>query len=498
MTIRASLFSTIIFCLAVSAAGQTVTETSYSKARAVLDKSVAAFGGLQDLRAIENVTFRSEGETIHRNQSRRTFMSERTPYEAEFIIDRNNTRYRQVQTGQYPGGFHWKNGFAIHRTEGASWDYIRKTVNPISNLPAASFRQRLRMMPHFIVLNAIERASRLRYLGKARFNDRPHEVIGYANEDGLEISLYIDEKSGLLSKIETLGTDVFSGDVVNETIFTGYRLEGTRQVPTGRLDKRGGEPTGEVKIRDLTFNAKLTDDNFKLPAEMKPPAPAPAAAPPVTEQAKNVYTVNAGGYNVLFVAFKDFVFVMEAPGGDGVSRQAIEQIRKTVPDKPIRYIAVTHHHDDHAGGIRTYIAEGATLIALPGEKTFFEKVAKSIFTFEPDSLALNPKPLKIEVVENGRRVLTDGTTTVELLDIGPGPHTDQMLVAYLPSEKMLFQGDLLNRPSNGDTPLANDTTVHFLKWIEAKDLEIDKVLAVHGPPSSLEELRGAVAAKGNE
>jgi len=186
---------------------------------------------------------------------------------------------------------------------------------------------------------------------------------------------------------------------------------------------------------------------------------------------------------------------MEAPNGDNTSRQAIEQIKKIFPDKPIRYIAVTHHHDDHAGGLRAYIAEGATVLTLPGEKTFFERIAKSKFTIDPDTLTRSPKELKLEIIENGKRVLTDGTTTVEILDIGAGPHTEEMLVAYLPNEKMIFQGDLLNRPSNGDYPIANDTTVHFAKWIESKKLPVEKIIAVHGTVSTVDELRQAVKNK---
>ena len=167
--------------------------------------------------------------------------------------------------------------------------------------------------------------------------------------------------------------------------------------------------TEELRYEQVSFNTTLSDDKFKVPNGMKAVTFPPVQ--PLNKLSENVYSVNAGGYNVLFVAFKDYVFVMEAPGGDNVSRQAIEQIKKTFPDKPIRYVAVTHHHDDHAGGLRTYIAEGATLIAAPGEKSFFEKIAKSKFTIDPDTLTRNPQPLKIETIENGKRVLTDGTTT---------------------------------------------------------------------------------------
>jgi glyoxylase-like metal-dependent hydrolase (beta-lactamase superfamily II) len=186
---------------------------------------------------------------------------------------------------------------------------------------------------------------------------------------------------------------------------------------------------------------------------------------------------------------------MEAPGNDDVSRDAIAKIKETIPGKPIKYVAVTHHHDDHAGGIRMYIAEGATLVVAPGERKFFEQVAKNKFTITPDALTRNPQALKIEILEKGKRVFTDGTITVEIYDIGTGPHTEEMLVAYLPNEKILFQGDLLNRPLNGDVPIANDTTVHFAKWLENKKLKVEKIVAVHGTISTMEELHAAVAEK---
>ena len=487
-------FFILVSVLVIAGAGQSVTHDSYTKARAILDRSVAAYGGLKDLRSIENVTFRLEGDTVHRNQSKRTFMAERTPFKASYIIDPRNTRYRQQQDGHYPGGFHWVNGFAINRAEGVSWDNLRGTLNPIPNVPPANFRARLRAMPHFIVLNAVDRSSRLRYLGKATFDGRAHSVLSYANEDGLEISLYIDDKTNLLSKYETLGTDSFSGDVINETVFTGYRQDGGRMVPVARQERRGGELLIDVKYLDVAFNAPLNDDNFKLPEGLRTATPAPAVQAS-TKYTDNIYTVNASGYNVLVVGFKDHVFVMEAPNGDNTSRQAIAEIKKLFPGKPIKYVAVTHHHDDHAGGIRTYIAESATLIGLPGEKTFFEKVSKSVFTIDPDSLTQNPQPLKWESIDKRKRVLTDGTTTVELIDIGPGGHTDEMLVAYLPNEKMIFQGDLINRPANNDPATINDTTVHFAKWIDQSKLAVDRVIGVHGPPSTLAELRQGVAEK---
>lgn len=491
------LFSLFVLFLAFSGASvcaQNLTQQSYNQAREVLDKAVAAYGGLDNLRSIQNFSLRAVGDTVQRNQSRKTFFVERTPYQIDVTVDVKNNRFAQVVQGGYPGGFKYHSGLAVDKADGVSFDFIRNTSVVRPNIPPAAHRFRLRWIPQYWVLNAFERSSRLRYLGKADFDKRQHNVISFSNEDGAEISLYFDEKTNLLSKFETVGTDVFAGDVVFETIYPGYRTEKGQQTPTGRIIRVGGEMTEELRFEQLVFNAALTDDKFKAPSGMKNvPLFAPNQQQPFAKLAENVYTVNAGGYNVLFVAFKDYIFVMEAPGGDNVSRQAIEQIKKTIPGKPLRYVAVTHHHDDHAGGIRTYIAEGATLIAAPGEKGFFEKIARSKFTIDPDTLTRNPQPLKIETIQGGKHVLTDGTTTVEILDIGSGPHTDEMLVAYLPNEKILFQGDLLNNPPNGDSAIANDTTAHFAKWIEAKKLAVEKIVPVHGTVQTMGELRQAVA-----
>ena len=57
------------------------------------------------------------------------------------------------------------------------------------------------------------------------------------------------------------------------------------------------------------------------------------------------------------------------------SVQALAKIKETVPNKPIRYLVLTHHHSDQAGGFREYVAEGATIVTTAGNKSFLEKAA---------------------------------------------------------------------------------------------------------------------------
>ncbi len=470
---------------------QSFTLDSFNKAKSALDRSVAAYGGREALNAIQNVSIRIAGESVHRFQSRRPGDFDRTAYNGELIIDLKNSRAMQTQKGHFPGGFNWHNGFVVDAGTRTSFDLIRKTSNPPAQISPATFRANTRWLPQLVLLNALERAETLRYLGKAEYDKRAHEIIDYVGAEGSRLALYIDQETGQLSKFETLITDRFAGDSVLETRFTGQRKVGSYIVPARRTTAVNGEVTNDFGFAEVTFNTELRPETFKVPEGMRAVTfPAPT---PVTKHAENIYTTSAGGYNVLYVDFKDHVFVMEAPGNDRLSLQAIEQVKKTIPNKPIKYVAVTHHHDDHAGGIRTYMAEGATLIITPGEEEFLRKVSKVRLTADPDTLTRNPREPKFEPIQNGKRVLTDGTTTVEIYDIGSGPHAEGMLVAYFPDHKLIYQGDLLNRPANGDYPIANDTSVHFLNWIEAQKLAVETTIPVHGTPTTIAEFRKAVA-----
>ena len=86
-----------LLIVASSAVAQSLTTESYVKAKAVLDRSVAAYGGTEELNAIGNVSLKIAGESVHRNQSRRPGDLDRTPYSAELLIDLKNSRMRQTQ-----------------------------------------------------------------------------------------------------------------------------------------------------------------------------------------------------------------------------------------------------------------------------------------------------------------------------------------------------------------------------------------------------------------
>ena len=476
----------------------TASEQSYREARRVLDAGLAAYGGLDALRAIENFTIRHEGHTVHRHQSRRTDAPyERTPLSGTLIVDARRGRLYHDNKGSYPGGFNWHWGLMTNGKDSARVTFLERRINSTQAIPPQVLRGRLRWLPHNLLISAHERSVQLRSLGRANFDKRPHDVLTYATEEGMQLTVYLDARTHLVSKFELLTGDPYFGDSVQEIIFPGHRAVGQYQVPTARVTRLMGEVVEEIPFVEVAFNKTYGDEQFKAPEGFAAPpaaATAPGENPPFNKLAENVYAIRGGGYNVLAVGFKDHVMVVETPGGDSTSREVIARVKELMPGKPIKYAAVTHHHDDHAGGVRTYIAEGATIITTPGLRSFFERVAAARnFTLNPDTLARSPRPLSLETLRNGKRVFTDGTQTVELYDIGSGPHMDEMIVAYLPKEKIIFQGDLLNRPEDGRVAPGNATTAHFADWLRKSGLAVERIAGVHGPVSTLDDLHKAVA-----
>jgi glyoxylase-like metal-dependent hydrolase (beta-lactamase superfamily II) len=139
----------------------------------------------------------------------------------------------------------------------------------------------------------------------------------------------------------------------------------------------------EVEYTDLQINTKPADSVFASPEDFEKLEAPPATPPPpaVVKIADDVYVLNglAGGtHNAMFVAFNDYILVVEAPENilyANNSVQALAKIKETVPGKPIKYLVLTHHHSDHSGGFREYVAEGATIVTTASTKGSLEKAA---------------------------------------------------------------------------------------------------------------------------
>jgi metallo-beta-lactamase superfamily protein len=105
----------------------------------------------------------------------------------------------------------------------------------------------------------------------------------------------------------------------------------------------------------------------------------------------------------------------------------------------VKYLVLTHHHMDHAGGLRAFVAQGATLVVGPGTTAHYRRVLAARATRNPD---LPPRDLgAVTIMEVAdKRVFTDGReVAVYAID---NPHANGMLIGYVVDARLGFVTDV--------------------------------------------------------
>jgi glyoxylase-like metal-dependent hydrolase (beta-lactamase superfamily II) len=135
---------------------------------------------------------------------------------------------------------------------------------------------------------------------------------------------------------------------------------------------------------------------------------------------------------------------------------------------------MSHHHFDHSTGLRAAIAEGLTIVTQAGNEAFVKEMAARRFTRTPDTLAKAPKPVTVVAVGDTHTV-TDGARQLLLYHVAGNPHSDTMLMAYLPRERLLIEADAFS-PGGSYHPYA----ANLLGHIERLKLRVDRIIPLHG------------------
>jgi glyoxylase-like metal-dependent hydrolase (beta-lactamase superfamily II) len=244
------------------------------------------------------------------------------------------------------------------------------------------------------------------------------------------------------------------------------------------VQNQGGHP-----VLDLTVSG--VQANVANAALQVPDAVKNAKAPPVVAEsqklADGVWFIGGGSHNSVVVEYPSYITVIEAPLSEERSLAVIAEAKKLVPNKPIKYLINTHHHWDHSSGIRTYVAEGATVITSDMNKSYYEGNWKAPRTLEPDMLAKSPKKATFITVKDSY-TLSDGGRTIELHLTQGDMHNAGILLAYLPKEKILVEADDFTPPAPGASLIP--TTMNFgnilYDNVQRLKLDVTTIAPLHG------------------
>jgi cyclase len=145
---------------------------------------------------------------------------------------------------------------------------------------------------------------------------------------------------------------------------------------------------------------------------------------------------------------------------------------KMISSLPIKYLIVTHHHQDHTGNNDRFIAAGVQILAQ-------ENLNKNLVNYQA-----NPKPASATMTYDKERTLTLGGVSVEAHYFGRA-HTSGDTVVYFPDLKVVAVSDIVTTGTTG--PLADYAGGgSFLDWPKTMDgilsLDFDTAIPGNGGP----------------
>jgi glyoxylase-like metal-dependent hydrolase (beta-lactamase superfamily II) len=435
---------------------------SYNRAKQLVDRAVAAHGGLDALRAGRQMRVRFEGDDVWRHQSRAAAPPyDRVPHKSELFIDLDKGRVIVDQQRSYPGNIHRSFRFVTDGDKSYFVNHRHQTFT-VSDYPRAGTQvNNLYALPQLILLDIVESGRRVRPAGRMRLaSGAIVDAIVTTTANG-PLTVGFHPETGRLHCTFGIADDRVAGLSAGETEFLDYRDMNGVLLPTRRVVSVAGEITEERIYADATPNYRSPDELARPPAGYKE-FTADTSIPQVRELGREVWMVG-GGSASLVVGFADYLLVVDAPPSSAAA--TIKQITSLAPGKPIRFVVPTHHHDDHSAGVRAYAAAGATVVATVGNKTFLEQIAGAT----------------VDVI-TGQRVFSDATRTVEIHDIGHNGHSNEMLVAWLPAEGILFGGDLIDATASGiiERGSNNEVTQYFDRWVRARGWPVRTYADGHG------------------
>ena len=298
---------------------------------------------------------------------------------------------------------------------------------------------------------------------------RDYVINGYVNEQNI------------VDRVETWLGENIMGDMHILATYTGWKDFGGVMAPSAIVQTRGGWPFFEVAVTAAKANPP------DLATLVPPPAPAATGggpgggAPALTVTSERLgeglyrLTTGPGSYDSVIVEFRDHIMMLEAGQSEARGLAYLAEAKRLIPNKPIRYVMNTHPHSDHTGGLPALVAEGATIVTQRNNEAFLEKALNTPRTLLNDTLARNPRKARVEAVAE-RKVYSDGARTVEIYHVAPVPHSNGLLIAYIPREKILFQGDF-SLPAEGQP--ANDHVKALVPIVERLKLDFDRYINVH-------------------
>jgi glyoxylase-like metal-dependent hydrolase (beta-lactamase superfamily II) len=459
----------------IMAAGLAAPASAQSPADLV-KQSVEALGGADALRGIKTLTLKGDAKQWEPGQSNSVNGESRFLGDGKLTIsvDYANpagalVRYDWDRDMKYPAVEKLKYSEIRQPTYGATVDE-KGEMKPMSGIRlAANIREGGRGSPK-LLLAALDNPQNVSAIADQKLGNQTYPAVALASGPTKYIVLF-DRTTKLPVAIRTRDEDNIWGDSDYDMILSDWKTVSGVKMAASRSYKLNDMEVQHINYTDMTVNPTLPASTFAVPDAVKAAA-KPAATkdvpyqwvirrlflgrftdsdaiyfPPggsfkLVELGPNVQMVQGGGANNLIVNQKDGIVVVDAPTDNGQSQWVIDAAKAKYPGKPIKALILTHHHMDHTGGTRAFVAEGAQVIVPAPDKAYFEAAIKAPHTIEPDAEQKAMKPASVQDVKD-TLALKDDNVDLVLYNI-PNPHVEGFLLVHDVKDNVLWVTDLIS------------------------------------------------------
>ena len=310
---------------------------------------------------------------------------------------------------------------------------------------------------------------------------------------GLFAATLVLDDTGNVTRIESTLPHPVLGDTAVLTTFTDYRDMGGAL----RFPMRMRQSMGQHEVFDLTAQ-QVT---MGTPVDIAVPDNVPTARETVASNlvAPGVWFLGGGSHHSVAVEMAGEIVLVESPLYDGRALAVFAAANALVPGKKVGTVINSHHHFDHAGGLRAAAGEGATLVVGAAAKPYFERVFANPHRIAPDHLAKSGKSVGSVrfVAVNGKHVISDGARVIEVHEIQGSVHATGFHMVWLPKERLLIQGDAYTPgpPNSPPPPVPNGNNVNLVQNIERLGFDVDRILPLHSRVVPMSELLAAIGRR---
>jgi glyoxylase-like metal-dependent hydrolase (beta-lactamase superfamily II) len=456
--------------------------------QSIIDDAADALGGKTRLQAVRSLTIEGEGTNFNLGQdmvpgaSNQTFTL--TGYRRLLDIGGGRMRVEQTRT---PNFAYFQGPAPQQQIQAVDGDtgFNVNASGAATRIAAAASQDRKRDFYHHpltIVRAALDPAAKLSN-PQTSGSDRSVDIT---TANGLVATLTIDGTTALPKAVSSKSYHANLGDVVITTTFADYQDVNGLKLPSKLTSKIDDFTTAEIRAGKQSIDADVGD--LAVPASATA-APAPPTINVTVEPVgTGVWFLAGQSHHSVLVEFSDHLTLIEAPQSEARTLAVIAKARELRPGKPLTELVMTHHHFDHTGGLRAAISEGLAVTTHTGNKDFVETMAKRAHTIQSDALAKSPKQVTVRTVSDEME-LKDASMTVMLYHVAGNPHSDTMLMAYVPKDRILVEADAFSPGAQ-----VNPYAANLLENVTKRKLRVDRIVPLHGTIVPMSELTKVVGS----